>query len=392
MKKLVAVMSVLLFAGLESSAQDCNAILAQGMRNVRLSQSQASLVALKYSQNCGKDFRSMSDTTLASVEVSIFGEGSGSGSYSRDKREQALHQWCDTNKSTYESHNQDIDEANEVYAPSLDAWNKCNQLASNSVQILPTIAPNDQTVDVKVRYTGIGNAKLTGVPTAGFDCGYTGSAGNVVLPATLSTALINVHCTRAKAEDVTRGSNHFSKLSAATITIQTDADTMQLYFPDRWDPELPESEALRMRNDIDSLSRMVPTGTIWAYVGKTAPPGWAICDGSTVMRTGDFAQLFSVIGEKYGRGNGSTTFQLPNLQGRFMRGATSTDKVGEAGGVDALSGTVVLTNNDWKGSDYHWGETPWNNGPNPAKSGSYAIQFPPDSLPSNIQVLFIIKE
>jgi microcystin-dependent protein len=58
---------------------------------------------------------------------------------------------------------------------------------------------------------------------------------------------------------------------------------------------------------------MIPSGTIFAFVGKTPPTGWALCDGATVPRTGEYAQLFSIVGETYGRGDGSTTFQIPDL-------------------------------------------------------------------------------
>jgi hypothetical protein len=56
----------------------------------------------------------------------------------------------------------------------------------------------------------------------------------------------------------------------------------------------------------------VPTGTIAEYGGGEAPQGWIKCDGSTVSRV-TFANLFSVIGIHYGSGDGSTTFELPDV-------------------------------------------------------------------------------
>lgn len=67
----------------------------------------------------------------------------------------------------------------------------------------------------------------------------------------------------------------------------------------------------------------VPVGTIVPYMGTTAPAGWLLCDGSVISRT-TYANLFSVIGNSCGNGNGSTTFNLPDFRGRFLRGFDGT--------------------------------------------------------------------
>lgn len=64
---------------------------------------------------------------------------------------------------------------------------------------------------------------------------------------------------------------------------------------------------------------MVPTGSTQMFAGTSAPRGWLIADGSAVSRT-TYATLFSVIGATYGAGNGSTTFNLPDLRGVVVRG------------------------------------------------------------------------
>jgi microcystin-dependent protein len=62
-----------------------------------------------------------------------------------------------------------------------------------------------------------------------------------------------------------------------------------------------------------------PPGTIVAFAGATIPAGWKLCDGSTVNRA-DNAALFGAIGTAWGNGDGTTTFNLPDLRGRFLRG------------------------------------------------------------------------
>jgi len=63
----------------------------------------------------------------------------------------------------------------------------------------------------------------------------------------------------------------------------------------------------------------IPIGTIMAFGGISVPTGWLLCDGTQVSRT-TYSGLFSVIGTSFGSGNGSSTFHLPDLRGRFLRG------------------------------------------------------------------------
>jgi microcystin-dependent protein len=63
-----------------------------------------------------------------------------------------------------------------------------------------------------------------------------------------------------------------------------------------------------------------PIGTILAYAGSTPPPGWMAADGSAISRT-TYAKLLAVTGLGYGVGDGSTTFNLPDLGARFPMGA-----------------------------------------------------------------------
>lgn len=71
-----------------------------------------------------------------------------------------------------------------------------------------------------------------------------------------------------------------------------------------------------------AIQDALPAGVIFPYAGGTAPNGWMLCDGSAISRT-TYAALFSTISTTYGVGDGSTTFNLPNTQGVFLRGAGS---------------------------------------------------------------------
>lgn len=76
----------------------------------------------------------------------------------------------------------------------------------------------------------------------------------------------------------------------------------------------------------------VPTGGIIPYGGSTAPTGWLLCDGAAVSRS-TYADLFAIIGTTFGAGNGSTTFNLPNLTGKFPQGVDGTYTRGSTGGA-----------------------------------------------------------
>lgn len=63
----------------------------------------------------------------------------------------------------------------------------------------------------------------------------------------------------------------------------------------------------------------LPSGAVQTFAMSTAPSGWLDCDGSAVSRT-TYSSLFSAIGTTFGTGDGSTTFNLPDLRGEFVRG------------------------------------------------------------------------
>ena len=85
-----------------------------------------------------------------------------------------------------------------------------------------------------------------------------------------------------------------------------------------------------------------PAGAIVAYGGSAAPGGWLLCDGSAVSRT-TYADLFAVLGTSHGAGDGSTTFNLPDLRDRFVRGKGASSAIGNTGGSATHAHAVGLT-------------------------------------------------
>ena len=85
-------------------------------------------------------------------------------------------------------------------------------------------------------------------------------------------------------------------------------------------------------------SRIVAGGTLWAdspigsilpYGGASAPSGWFICNGSAISRT-TYSELFAVIGTSFGVGDGSTTFNLPDMRGKTTMGVETGHALGDS--------------------------------------------------------------
>lgn len=83
----------------------------------------------------------------------------------------------------------------------------------------------------------------------------------------------------------------------------------------------------------------VPVGSLQAYAGSSAPTGWLLCDGSAVSRT-TYSNLYSTIGTTFGSGDGSTTFNVPDMRGRHPIGAGTGVGQGVSGS-GAPSGTAL---------------------------------------------------
>lgn len=74
----------------------------------------------------------------------------------------------------------------------------------------------------------------------------------------------------------------------------------------------------------------LPAGAVFAFAGNIDVPGCLICNGASVSRS-VYWRLFNAIGTTYGVGDGSTTFNLPNIEGRFIQGSDTAGTYLSAG-------------------------------------------------------------
>lgn len=111
------------------------------------------------------------------------------------------------------------------------------------------------------------------------------------------------------------------------------------------------------------LSDLMPTGVVLPFGGSTVPNGWLLANGAAASRSGK-ARLFSVYGTTFGAGDGSTTFNLPDLRDRYIIGVNTnalgtqiaeqlpnikgmfTLQYGAVPGLTHTSGAIININSD----------------------------------------------
>lgn len=107
-----------------------------------------------------------------------------------------------------------------------------------------------------------------------------------------------------------------------------------------------------------TVSDTLPIGSVVKWFSTTIPTNWLECNGQAISRT-EYAELFAVIGTKYGFGDGSTTFNLPNIKGKTTVGLDIDDTdfniLGKTGGEK----THTLTIDEIPSMDVHMTKNSW---------------------------------
>lgn len=133
---------------------------------------------------------------------------------------------------------------------------------------------------------------------------------------------------------------------------------------------------------------LIPPGVVVPYGGATEPGGWIFCYGQAISRT-TYADLFAAISTTYGNGDGTSTFNVPDLRGRVIAGqddmgGTSADRLtnqsgglnGDTLGATGGSETHTLSVAEMPAHD-HTGSTvtlpTYNDDPNNSTSTAYGV-------------------
>jgi microcystin-dependent protein len=104
--------------------------------------------------------------------------------------------------------------------------------------------------------------------------------------------------------------------------------------------ELQRNNTRILWHNTERAVELQPAGELKWFCGTSSPAGWLPCDGAAVSRT-TYARLFATIGILFGAGDGSTTFNVPNLKGKVVVGQDAADPdfdvVGDAGGAKTVA-------------------------------------------------------
>jgi len=192
---------------------------------------------------------------------------------------------------------------NQLYVYTSDTWVETQNSVSGVTEVTGTL-PITITGTTADPVVGVSQASTsaTGVVRLATQAETDAATeGNVVLtPGGLAAGIDNY---LPQASEVTRGAIEL----ATTAEVQVGTNTTKAVTPDT------------LSSSLAALGLAIPSGSVTAFAGAAAPAGYLICDGSQVSRT-TYADLYAVIADTYGAGDGSTTFNLPDLRGEFIRG------------------------------------------------------------------------
>ena len=122
----------------------------------------------------------------------------------------------------------------------------------------------------------------------------------------------------------------------ATLTIQQNGATVKTFTANASSNVTANISVPTKTSDLTNDSGFLtsadalPIGSYIQFAGSQAPKGFLVCNGGEISRT-TYSKLFAVIGTTYGSGDGSTTFNLPNLTDRFLQGSSTSGTVKNAG-------------------------------------------------------------
>ncbi len=229
-----------------------------------------------------------------------------------------------------------------VYVSSADGTNMIVSKADNRYEYSSSKVIGLIAQDLAVNGIGfvVGEGLLAGLDTSTASAGdpvWLGENGNILYglankpaaPDHMVSIGVVTRVQSVNGEIFVKPQNGFelNELHNVSLGSEVDGDVLTYDQPTEvWIPEPP-----------------VPAGSLQMFAGSSAPSNWLFCNGSAVSRA-TYSRLFAVIGTTYGSGDGSTTFNLPNMANRMPIGV-GTRSLGTTGGSETktiASGNLPL--------------------------------------------------
>ena len=242
-----------------------------------------------------------------------------------------------------------------------DALNSLNNLAPGANN---TVLVADSTVTgVGLKYTTLGPSSLATdsvttvkILAANVTTGKLADSSVTTLKLAdnnVTTAkILDDNVTTAKILDgnVTTAKLAANAVTAAKITAATITDT-ELASNAVTTAKILDANVTAAKLAADVALLLTPAGLVAPYAGSSAPAGYLLCDGTAVSRT-TYATLFAVVSTTYGAGDGSTTFNIPDLKGRVIAGKEATATRLTAG-LSAITSTTLGATGGSEALHYH---------------------------------------
>jgi len=201
------------------------------------------------------------------------------------------------------------------------SFNATNQTAIVSVNFQKVIkGVNPTSIVGEVSDMVINYPTLVNVPVAFMN----GGGGYLTFPITPGDTCILLFCDRdmdiwfATGQVVPPNSERLHDINDAVALVGIRNLQQSLVGYSTTQVQLNFPTGLVTVNDLTG-ERLNQAGFLQPYAGSTAPSGWLLCYGQAISRT-TYATLFAIIGTTYGSGDGSTTFNVPDLRGRTVAG------------------------------------------------------------------------
>lgn len=197
-----------------------------------------------------------------------------------------------------------------------------------ALAITTSIAVLAQTFPYGINYQAVardanGNAKVNQAVTIRFSINKSTAGGTLIWQETNSTTTNSMgQFNLVIGNGTTTGGGSVSAFSAIDWNADIHFLKVELFNGSSYDP-IGTAQQFQSVPYALAAPDATPPGTVVAYMGTTPPAGWLLCDGTAINRT-TYAKLYLVLGNSCGYGNNSTTFNLPDFRGMFLRGMDGT--------------------------------------------------------------------
>lgn len=325
------------------TTNNCDAIILHGLRNISVSMGSDVLTSRTYSNNCHKDFSTLTDEQIGAAEIEAFGYVKGTINYSRKQRETALTEWCKTNENEVQFYSSKIAESNLIYGRAYDAYEKCIELQTDKIQFDYQPSEDYMTINISMRYNDPSSGNgiyLTGVEAEGFEykIRYVNREDKISeisklpedSPVFINNLATNIIFKRNKPDSVVFENESYLKLNRGTITIQTSGKSISLFYPEEIKSQIPNF--YKLQDQINQKTQEYGIGGIGSIE-------------ASLLTEGEFKKLYNSNGQEWVLAKGQKISEnsryfiltkkdtLPDMRGMFLRGK-NYDRKPEDGNVD----------------------------------------------------------